>query len=159
MNEDDFLKEPQEPVGDISEPGTDNLMHSHSFNGYDGNPNMAGAYNTFGSNGMGMMSGMDQFGSIYSSGMGAGMFPPAAVDSNESTITAIDLDPIPVKNRTVLLWWFYSHKFIFSLIIVAIVSAFIAVGKIDQYVFGALIFGAMAAFITGKMEKFNVSSK
>lgn len=84
---------------------------------------------------------------------------PRIVDDDVSTNLEIDITPLRAKDRKALLWWFYSTKFIF--IVLVVISSFIlvALGKIDQYIYATVAVAALGAFITGKIEKANASKK
>lgn len=80
-------------------------------------------------------------------------------DDDVSTNLEIDVTPLRAKDRKALLWWFYSTKFIFIVIVVISSFALVLLGKIDQYIYATVAVAALGAFITGKIEKTNASKK
>ena len=82
-----------------------------------------------------------------------------AVDDDVSTNLEIDVTPLRAKDRKALLWWFYSTKFIFIVIVVISSFTLVVLGKIDQYIYATVAVAALGAFITGKIEKVNASKK
>ena len=81
------------------------------------------------------------------------------VDDDVSTNLEIDVTPLRAKDRKALLWWFYSTKFIFIVIVVISSFTLVLLGKIDQYIHATVAVAALGAFITGKIEKANASKK
>ena len=80
-------------------------------------------------------------------------------DDDVSTNLEIDVTPLRAKDRKALLWWFYSTKFIFIVIVVISSFTLVLLGKIDQYIYATVAVAALGAFITGKIEKANASKK
>jgi hypothetical protein len=76
-----------------------------------------------------------------------------------STNLEIDVTPLRAKDRKALLWWFYSTKFIFIVLVVVSSFTLVILGKIDQYIYATVAVAALGAFITGKIEKTNASKK
>ena len=80
-------------------------------------------------------------------------------DDDVSTNLEIDVTPLRAKDRKALLWWFYSTKFIFIVIVVISSFTLVVLGRIDQYIYATVAVAALGAFITGKIEKVNASKK